>query len=126
MLFQNNGETTKIRLQEASGYIWKTVRHGDQIDIPEIIGRTHGFEQVDTEMPKTTKGKIGKKTVETKQLETGNFEEKLTKIKGLGKKTAKDIVALYPTEESLKNAIKNGKSIPVRDDIESKLKKKFK
>jgi hypothetical protein len=53
------------------------------------------------------------------------FEEKLKNITGIGKKTAEDILNLYKTEENLKKAIKE-KSLPLRDDIEKKLKKVFK
>ena len=122
MLFRNEGNDVKVRIPEAGGYIWKTVRQNQEVDLPESIGRIHGFK---VEQPKVTTGKIGNTKVETKQF-NDKFEQKLLKIKGLGGKTAKDIIRIYPTEDALKKAIKSGKDLPIRDDLEKKLKRKFK
>lgn len=121
MLFQNNGATAKVRVPEGNGYKWVTMHTEDIKDLPQNVGLAQGFTVVEAEEKQVTKGSIGKVVVETKQ-----FEEELTKIKGLGKKTAKDLVKVYPTKAALKKAIQSGEDIPVRDDVESKLKKKFK
>lgn len=124
MLFENKGPQTKVRQQNSEGYFWVSVREGQTIDLPENVGNAYGFSKVES-VP-TTEGKIGKVVVETKQFDSGDFVKELTKIKGLGYKTAKDIVSVYPTKEALIKAIRNDEELPVRDDIESKLKKKFK
>lgn len=64
------------------------------------------------------------KQVGTQEIDR-NFEKRLTEIQGIGKKTAKDIVNKYPTEETLREAIKTGEHLPFRNDIEKKLKWKF-
>lgn len=51
-----------------------------------------------------------------------DYKNKLIAVKGIAEKTALDIMRVYPTEESLKKAIDNGENLPVRDDIERKLK----
>lgn len=53
------------------------------------------------------------------------FEKDLQKIDGIGKKTAKDIVNIYPTEKALKEAINRGEHLPVLNHIEEKLKCKY-
>ena len=42
--------------------------------------------------------------------------------RGIGKKTAKDIIKVFPTEEKLKEAIEHDDELPFRDDIEKKLR----
>ena len=64
------------------------------------------------------------KQVGTQKIDK-SFEKELREIKGVGKKTAKDIVNSYPTREQLKKAIKQGEHLPFRNDIEKKLKWKY-
>ena len=47
--------------------------------------------------------------------------EELDSIKGIGKKTVKDIINVYPTKEKLLEAIKGDNNLPFRDDIASRL-----
>lgn len=67
-----------------------------------------------------------KKKVESKQIEVFEkpIEEKsidsLSKIKGIGKKTVKDLKRIYNSLEELRIALKEDK-VPLRDDIVSKL-----
>ncbi len=51
--------------------------------------------------------------------------QELEEIKGIGKKTALDIQAVYPTKGSLLEAISKKAHIPFDDDIVIKLKKEF-
>jgi len=72
---------------------------------------------------KTRIDKLEKKVGEQEQ--DPQFKKRLTEIKGIGKKTAQDILNVYPTEQSLKEAIKQGEHLPFRNDIEKKLKWKY-
>lgn len=56
----------------------------------------------------------------------GKFKEKLIAINGIGEKIALDILKVYPSESSLRDAIKRDEHLPFRDDIEYKLREKFK
>lgn len=126
MKFQNKGETMKIRLGEAGSYYWVTLKHGEKMELPNETGKSYGLTEVNEsnqESPKVTEGQIGKTKVETKQFED-DFLKELTKIKGIGKKTAKDIQEMYGREELIE-AVKSRKHISVRDDIELKLRKKY-
>jgi len=132
MRFINKGETVKVRLKapkpvDSGGYVWKTVRKEEIIDLPEEIGEAYKFEKV--EKPETTKGKIGKKTVETKQIKSKkkqkSYQEKLENIKGIGRKRAEDIILVYPNEKDLIRAISNKEKLPLRDDVEILLKKEY-
>jgi len=51
--------------------------------------------------------------------------KELERIKGIGEKIAKDIVAVYPTKESLLGAIKDKAHIPFPDNAVKLLKKEF-
>ena len=124
MEFRNDGESVKIRIRDSEGYLWIKVRKGGTIDLPKEIGERHNFIKMEV-----TEWKIGQTKVETKQFEDKNeeydeFFKELTKIKGIGPKTAKDIV-LWGTKEELIKAIKSKSELPFRDDIVIILKNKF-
>jgi len=126
MLFKNNGESVKIRIGNLKGYDWITVRKNQEIDLPESIGNLHGFEKIEKSV-KAFESKIGEKKVETKVKDSKKkrFANEIQDIKGIGKKTAKDILLAYPTEEELKKDISSKKNLPFRDDIVEKLIKKY-
>ena len=131
MKFINKGEPIKFRIGDIHGYpYWKTAYTGDVIDLPKEYGRALGLTEL-----KTTEGKIANKVVETKQISVPEkieevytpddlFFKELIKIKGIGKKTAEDIVT-WGTKEKLIEAIKLEKNLPFRDDIDIKLRKKY-
>jgi len=123
MKFVNNGPSRQIRIGKSEDCKWVGLNKGQKIDLPARVGRKLGLEEV-------TEGKIGETKVETKQLEplkkNKEFSKKLRNINGIGKKTAEDIIKVYPTEEQMINAIKSNEHLPFRDDIESKLRKKYK
>lgn len=54
-----------------------------------------------------------------------DFEAELRSVKGIGRKTAADINLVFPTRDSLLEAIESGATLPVRDDVEAKLRKHF-
>ena len=45
------------------------------------------------------------------------WEEELIELNGIGKKTAKDIILVYPDKESLLEAIREGKEMPFDEDV---------
>ena len=122
MEFLNLGYPIKIRIGDSSDCYWKTIKKNEIVNLPESVGRKLGFKI------KTTEGKIGNKVVETKQIETDkptdDFLNELKSIKGIGKKTAQDIVT-WGTKQKLAEAIRSKTSLPFRDDIENKLRKKY-
>ncbi len=119
-----------VRIGKRLNFSWSSVRPGETIDLPEGKGKRFGLEKVpnsDQELPKVTEGKIGKTKVETKQFEytpDDLFFKELTKIKGIGSKTAEDIVN-WGTKEKLIEAIKLREHLPFRDDVEKKLRRKY-
>lgn len=131
MLFRNKGSPVQVRLKDNGGYKWEDVKTGETIELPEDVGIRYGFEKVIESMQKVTEGKIGKTKVETKQFEdfskikVPEFEKELTKIKGIGAKTAGDITKVFPTEQDLRIAILNGEELPFYDNIEEKLRRKY-
>jgi len=54
-----------------------------------------------------------------------DFEEEVKEIKGIGTKSAKDIVTLYPNKQDLLRAIKEGSHIPLDDNIANILLEKY-
>lgn len=123
MKFIYDGAPQKIRIGGVNKqFYWITLKKGE-IDLPEEVGRNLKLLPVKNKMELTT-GKIGQTKVETKQFKE-SFEKKLKKIKGIGIKTAQDILNVFPTEQDLKEAISNKKELPFRDDVEKKLRRKY-
>lgn len=126
--FVNNGETVKARIGFINCY-WKTVYPGNIIDLPEKYGKALGLTEL-----KTTEGKIANKVVETKQISVPEkvvqytpddlFFKELIKIKGIGNKTAEDIVT-WGTKEKLIEHISKKLRIPFRDDHAKLLEEKY-
>lgn len=120
MRFVNNGPDRQIRIGETEDCRWVGLDKGQTIDLPSEVGRKLGLDEV-------TEGKIGDTKVETKQFEplkkNEEFRKRLRYIDGIGKKTAEDIVKVYPTEEELINAIKSKDHLPFRNDVVEKLNK---
>jgi len=127
MKFVNNKEPRQVRFGDAGKHWFRTVRNGEEVDLPFLVGQEHGFDLVE-DKPIATEGKAGTKTVETKQKEIGKkklLEKSLGKIKGIGRKTVQDIISIYPTEEDLKEAIETGEPLPFRDDVVDSINKKY-
>lgn len=124
MRFVNKGNPLQVRLKDRDGrYMWIGVKTGETIDLPEEVGRGHGFEEL-----KTTEGKIGEEKVETKQIEPDlkeAYRERLRNIKGIGRKTVDDIIKVYSSEEELIKAISENIKLPFRDDVEDKLREEY-
>lgn len=117
MKFINLGEPVQVRINEELGYRWELVKTNETIELPEIIGKSNNLTKMEI-----TSSKIGNTLVETKQFD---FSKEIESIKGIGKKTAKDITKVYPNRDKLVQSIKKGDSLPFRDDIEKKLKNKY-
>ncbi len=61
-----NGTKSKIKVFTDEGdNVWKTISPGDTVNIPESYGNSLGMTPVQV---KATTGKVGTKTVETKQV----------------------------------------------------------
>jgi len=111
----------QVRQSDGPGrFKWKLLKKGETINLSKEVGLRYGLKKM-----KTTEGQIGQTKVETKQLESPNFQKELESINGIGKKTAKDITKVFPTEEKLKEAIKNKEQLAFRDDVEIKLREKY-
>ena len=137
MWFTNNGGPVKIRIGKSSDCYWRTIRKGESIELSAEMGKHYGFSV------KTTKGQIGNQVVETKQIETvqaqmlnstdtenntENFFKELQKINGVGRKTAKDIIRIFPAREELIKKIRlnaNKNELPFRDNVSELLEEKY-
>ena len=128
MLFiKKDDKPEKIRVKDLKfrGFKWVTIYNGDQIDLLEDHGLRLGLVPVKkAEDNSKSKGKENKEESELKKVLI--YKEKIESIKGVGKKTAKDLIQVYPTEEILIKALKSGKDMPIRDDLAKLIKKKFK
>ena len=124
MKFINKGEPIKIRIgMFPYECYWSTIKTNEIVDLSIEKGKSLGLTAL-----KTTEGQLGPKKVETKQIDNYTsddlFFKELTKISGIGEKTAKDIV-VWGTKEKLIESIQLGAELPFRDDIEKKLRKKY-
>ncbi len=66
-----------------------------------------------------------KKVSQIKPKQEKPWFQELEEIKGIGKKSAEDIVAVYPTRGSLLEAIANKAHIPFTENTVTLLKKEF-
>ena len=125
MKFINKGEPVKIRIGGLNeDFTWQTIEAGEIVELSRAQGKALEFQKL-----KTTVGQIGDQVVETKQIEVDytpdeEFLKELKSINGIGKKTAMDIVE-WGTKEKLLEKIKQGESLPFRDDVEEKLKREY-
>jgi len=133
MKFVNKGEGTQVRIEVDGEYQWILLWPGEEVDIPEQQGINYGFEKI-----KAIEGKIGNVKVETKVKDENEpissqakdseaFLKELEEIKGIGFKTAKEIVKKYSKEELI-DALKNNYNQLLkefRDDIVKKLEEKY-
>ena len=128
MKFINRGEPINIRQGKLSNCNWITLETNETIELPKEVGERNFLEEL-----KTTEGQIGDIKVETKQIENeildnytldDLFFKELTKINGIGAKTAKDIV-VWGTKEKLIEQINLKAELPFRDDIVKKLEEKY-
>ena len=123
MLFKNIGEKRKIKVKDRSrplGFRFQTVKEDEIVDIPYSVGIAYNFQAESVEV-------VMDVTLEEVKADSFDKEyyDKLVSIKGLGKKTAKDIMQIYVSEKDLKNAIKQKVELPIRDDLIKPIKKKF-
>ncbi len=148
-------EPEKIRLKDLKfkGFKWVTLYKGSKIDLSEDYGLRLGLKPVKKKAdPKDEKQSEEKKeskeskpnakakskpkakaksTVkkqdkpDPKEEEAERYRKKLESVNGIGKKTAKDLIQVYPTEKDLKQALKKGLDAPIRDDLAKLLKRKF-
>ena len=125
MRFINNGPRRRIHIGPSEKRRRIGLNPGQEIDLPEEVGRMFNLDRV-------TEGRIGETKVETKQFEKLEknytpddlFYDELRKIKVIGPKTAEDIVE-WGTREKLIEAIKSKEHIPFRDDVAWKLRRKY-
>ena len=87
--------------------------NGEDIDVPdehaEVILKNQDFYPVDDKDNPQNK----------------DYINRLKKLKGIGNKTAKDLIKIYSTETELKEAIKKGEGLSCDDDVERLLKQEF-
>ena len=123
MQFKNVGNARKVRIPNEDNPCqpeWRTVKTDGLVELPQVLGLHYGFEEV-----KAFESKVGPKKIETKVIEkkkNQDWKEELKSIKGIGSKTAKDILKMFPNKEALMKAIHMGE-LPLRDDIESALRR---
>ena len=94
---------------------------GEPIEMPESpakkILRNSGFYISDEIVKKVKKASQNKPQT--------SWVKELEEIKGIGEKIAKDIIAVYPTKESLVEAIRIKAHIPFPDNAVKLLENKF-
>ena len=137
----NDDEMKKVRVynkKEPCGYSWLNVKPGDEVEgLNSRQAKLLGFTEVkETEKEKNKRLKEENEALKKEgMLSDEPFEEtlpgdvrekykkRLLKVKGLGPKTVKDLMKVYPTMKDLKKALKEGIDLPVRDDMALTLSK---
>lgn len=70
-----------------------------------------------------TKRDIAKVVQDTSRI--ANYKKSLTKIKGVGEKTAEDIMQVYPTMSHLLEAVRLNQKLPFDEDVVKKLRSTY-
>lgn len=135
MKFKNEtGANAKYRLGSIkSGFNWYTVRPGETKDIPEHIGDDLKLTKIEEEKDYVE----AKPTIEDPKDVDATFQEdttaedlesyrkELIAVKGVGKKSAQQIIDEYPTKKDLLKAVQDGEEIHKHDGIDAAVKKSF-
>ena len=66
-----------------------------------------------------------KKEKKKKEIKTKSFNDELIEINGIGEKTVKDILVVFPTKGELLEAISKNETLPFQEDVVIKLKEEF-
>ncbi|MFW5902914.1 MAG: hypothetical protein ACOCTT_03430 [archaeon] len=115
MKFKNNSNKgIRVRIEKEDGYSWKSVEPNQVVDLPETVGLVNGLDKVEEEQK-----------VDEEEILDEDFGKELQAIDGVGQKTARDIIDVYPTKEDLLNAVDNEDELPFRDDVSDKIKNKY-
>lgn len=128
MRFKNESEeNVKYRLGNRKGFDWYTIRPGETADIPEHLG--NNLPLIPIKEQEVVDDEPAKEDPKDVEVDSGDeeqpFLESLVKIKGVGKKTAEDIIKVYPTKAALIETLEKGLDIPIRDDIAELVYKAF-
>ncbi len=140
-----SGEDVQVSVPGSNPVQWIVIKKGEKKDLPisESRAALNGLytpaklkevaEEAKAEKDKQVEAEessIGHVKVETKKIagpeekaKKKKFQKEVQKIKGIGKKTAKDIVELYGDKEILKKALAG--HVPLRDDVVLLLKKNY-
>ena len=134
MLFRNEKDhTVKVRMREKviggmPMYAWYNIKPGESRDLPEPVGRAYCLvpHEQEQEEEQEQEQESTQAVEEEQDEEQEEFIKELCDIKGVGKKTAQDIVAVFPTKQALVDAINTSMPLPVRDDIAFELIRLYK
>jgi len=124
-----------------SGFKWVDVYPDNSIKLGKSTGLAYGLtpvSEVDTHAKRQRSSpeqstnarheEIAREpdnSQDTEEQSKEHFFENVKAIKGIGEKTAQDIINAFDTEHDLQEAIEQGKHLPFRNDVEKKLKKHY-
>lgn len=133
MLFENKTKkSVKARVVEnkkQNKYGWRTVKPGKKIKLEQGYGLRLNLTPVENEESKTPEepdnpeDETDNRTDE--QKEHDDWKEEVLAVNGVGVKTAEDILAKYPTRESIIKAVKANEHLPMKDDVADHFIKKY-
>jgi len=129
----NTEESIKYRTGSLNeGYDWGTVKPGQIVDIPEDSGENlpltplgESNEKQETEKVEESTEEMDEEAEEEAEDESLDYFKKLVAVKGIGKRTAEDIMEKYPTEEDLIKAVQADEEIHNRDDVDELVKELY-
>ena len=129
-------ESIKIRTGTLKNYVWKTVKPGEEIDIPWFIAEGTALTKVkdaEEKVEEDAEEKVVEDPIkddavfreELKIEDLANYRKELIAIKGVGKKSAEDIIEEYPTKDLLVAAIYRNEEIHNYDNVDRAVKQAF-
>lgn len=111
----------KVAVEYMGGHAPKEIFEVEENKAKDLI-RTGAYRYVGVD-----KAKEKPKEAENKVIVESNnsYKNELIALKGIGKKTAEDIIRVYPFKEKLIENIKENKELPFDDDVVDLLKEKY-
>lgn len=106
---------TKTKYIYLGDLVHVLAKEGEVIDLPEWIGKIHEFSYL----------KEGVEIKHEPEVKVDSYLEKLETIKGMGPKRVTDFIKVYPTEESIRTAVKEKQHISGRDDTVKRIVEMF-
>ena len=135
MEYKNDtGKNVKYRTGSMKDCIWKTIKAGETKEVPDHIAESFGLTKTGDEEKHYEGGsenntKTKQETEEDKQapgtLQKEEYKQKLIAIKGVGNKSAEQIIEKYPSEKDLIKAIEMDEEIHKHDGVDKVIKEQY-
>ena len=121
MKFLNEtSENIKYRIGSyTTGFEWYTARPGCVVDIPLASGKHSGLTLIEEQKPFVPVFMAKKPAPSIAGKAREEYKKSLVSLKGIGKKTAEEIIDEYPDLKTLQDAVDTGCEVHNHDGVDA-------